>query len=379
MSKLVSFIVLCTALNSVTAKDSYCYGNITFGNIPFTIQELIADVLLKSIPATFFTDCSNVNIPIANDSIKFYFFNSTSSYVRIDSDNPPQLDPSKRLIILAHGWLCSMNDSYFPDLRQAYFKRYGDCNIIGVDWSDLSVNVWSIAYCSVPIVGAKLGDLLCKIASTSGIPVESMHMVGHSMGGQMAGFTGQRVQTQCGSKIGNITALDPGGISYQVQLDESKRLDKGDGIAVQVIHTNAGILGYEGNCGTTDFYPNCGTIQPGCLDVIQALKNAALLWPNNPQAILNNSLVNLPLTEVLCDHFRSIVYFIESVNSKQFKAIDCKKCTSTILDSLCLLAQALNLADYTIMGEDCPPVNEEDAYFLTTNSKSPFAKGDAGA
>lgn len=40
-------------------------------------------------------------------------------------------------------------------------------------------------------------------------------------------------------------------------------LSKTDAAYVQVIHTNGGILGMQGQVGTADFYPNGGIRQPG--------------------------------------------------------------------------------------------------------------------
>lgn len=65
-------------------------------------------------------------------------------------------------------------------------------------------------------------------------------------------------------RIPRITGLDPafplyfGGRSFH--------LSSGDATFVDVIHTNAGILGYPTPIGDVDFYPNGGKLfQPGCL------------------------------------------------------------------------------------------------------------------
>lgn len=67
---------------------------------------------------------------------------------------------------------------------------------------------------------------------------------------------------------------------------------------VDVIHTDAGILGAGVATGSVDFWPNGGTIQPGC-----------------------------PLSnEFLCDHQRSWYYFSESVRNSEltFFAVKCE-------------------------------------------------------
>lgn len=66
---------------------------------------------------------------------------------------------------------------------------------------------------------------------------------------------------------------------------------------VDVIHTDAGILGAGVATGSVDFWPNGGVVQPGCQ--------------------LNN--------ELLCDHQRSWKFYAESVASlnHQFYAVEC--------------------------------------------------------
>lgn len=65
---------------------------------------------------------------------------------------------------------------------------------------------------------------------------------------------------------------------------------------VDVIHTDAGILGHDASLGTLDFWPNSGSNQPGCMVLDEA-----------------------------CDHARSWKYFSESVNSLdlKFNALAC--------------------------------------------------------
>lgn len=85
------------------------------------------------------------------------------------------------------------------------------------------------------------------------------------MGGQAAGFVGKRVIEETGTPIKKITALDPAGPLFV----DGYRLVPTDAEIVEVVHTDGGVFGYLGECGTVDFYPNGGTpIQPGCEDLI---------------------------------------------------------------------------------------------------------------
>ena len=60
-----------------------------------------------------------------------------------------------------------------------------------------------------------------------------------------------------------LSGLDPASLFF-ITVPTSFRLDKSDAQYVDVIHTNAGIQGTIRASGHTDFWPNGGSIQPGC-------------------------------------------------------------------------------------------------------------------
>lgn len=73
---------------------------------------------------------------------------------------------------------------------------------------------------------------------------------------------------------------------------------------VDVLHTNAGILGADDSTGSVDFWPNGGVGQPGCYQ---------------------QDTSKLSIEEPICDHRRSWIYFAESVASLEpkFFAVKC--------------------------------------------------------
>ena len=56
------------------------------------------------------------------------------------------------------------------------------------------------------------------------------------------------------------------------------KLDSGDAKFVDVVHSNAGKLGYYGNLGHVDFYPNGGTFQPNCSFISSATIGYTLFY-----------------------------------------------------------------------------------------------------
>lgn len=58
--------------------------------------------------------------------------------------------------------------------------------------------------------------------------------------------------------------IDPAGPGFFENLP-NRRLHTNDAKYVQAIHTNAGLLGISFPVGHSDFWPNGGKVQPGCL------------------------------------------------------------------------------------------------------------------
>lgn len=74
---------------------------------------------------------------------------------------------------------------------------------------------------------------------------------------------GKYILAKRSKKIGRITGLDPAGPLYN-DLSKENRLSYDDANFVDVIHTNAGILGIIPPIGHMDFYPDGGVYQRSC-------------------------------------------------------------------------------------------------------------------
>ena len=99
--------------------------------------------------------------------------------------------------------------------------------------------------------------------------------------------------------IPKIFALDPTTSHFESNIYKGfESLSRTDAEYVQVIHTNAGILGLQNAVGTTDFFPNGGIRQPGC--------------------------ENDPLDENICSHNRSWEIFQSAiVDPTGFPGVKC--------------------------------------------------------
>ena len=86
--------------------------------------------------------------------------------------------------------------------------------------------------------------------------------VGHSLGAQICSYISEEVKKL--DQLSRIIALDPAGVLFNTR-PANERLSEDDAEYVEVIHTSGGTAGFLEPCGRIDFFPNGGSIQPGCV------------------------------------------------------------------------------------------------------------------
>ncbi|KAM7436663.1 hypothetical protein ABFA07_013584 [Porites harrisoni] len=193
-------------------------------------------------------------------------------------------------------WMTRMKDGLLGKL---------DCNVILVSWPKGSLPPYAQATGNTRLVGAMIGELIKFLISQTQGSADLFHVVGFSLGGQIAGYTGSHLR-KAGLTLGRITGLDPAGPLF-ASTPPAVRLDPSDATFVDVIHTDAKRWGIEQSCGHIDFYPNGGVDQVGCLDVTTG-------WG--------------PLNPVVCDHFRATDYFIDSLSPNCTHAMEGFPCSN---------------------------------------------------
>lgn len=214
----------------------------------------------------------------------------------------------------------------------------GNFNVFVVDWSvGANTGYYPTARARVGYVGQVTAQFI-EFLNSRGMSFSSVVVIGHSLGAHAAGFTGKQVKK---GRIPTIVGLDPADPGFSVG-GTHQRLYTGDANYVETIHTDMGRLGFGNPIGHASFFPNWGGVQPGCgVDV-----------------------------SGMCSHSRAWEVFAESIrNSNGFWATRCnnfdaikkKKCPSS--------------GNSQVMGSE--PVNRgaNGIYYLSTNSKSPFAQG----
>ncbi|XP_063903693.1 pancreatic triacylglycerol lipase [Zophobas morio] len=256
------------------------------------------------------------------------------------------VDPTLPTVIFIHGFSEVSPGQSGRFVADAYLSRKDNFNVILLDWSELSTFPWYIpAVRNVKMVAVKLRKFLEVFADSGEIPIRNLHIVGFSLGCHIAGFAGKQLKN--GLRIPRITALDPAFPEFSLR-DSSRRISRTDADYIDVIHTDAGVLGLPIPVGHADFYPNGGrALQPGCQP---------------------SYLVQLRLVDQIfgCSHVRAWKLYAESVvNPDAFPATRCqtwrgpnKKC---------------NFTKDSVMGY-ANNNRTRGQFYLLTNFKGPFSK-----
>ncbi|XP_078046326.1 pancreatic lipase-related protein 2-like [Augochlora pura] len=267
--------------------------------------------------------------------------NLTSNDININhvADLYPHLNVNVETVFHIHGYGENVDSESVKVIVEAYLKHTKK-NIIAIDYRQISNNINYIADVTrVNAIGSALANAF-NILVEKGLNPKKIHIIGHSLGSQIAA----NIATHLKFRITRITGLDPAGPGFYIE----SHLKSGDAKFVDIIHTDKLFYGSAYNSGDVDFLPNYGhRLQPGCLP-------------------------DIPLTPGdYCSHHRVCWLYAESVkNPKGFLGVECAGDLEFSL-GLC------NQTNVIPMGAGTP-TTAKGTYYLTTNPSSPFAKGLEG-
>lgn len=234
-----------------------------------------------------------------NFNVKFYLFTrlnpsdgqtlEVNSLSSVEKSNFNSKNPTR---IIVHGWQNHKSSPVNVLIRNAFLVK-DNFNIIVVDWSEgASMYKYSQSRNSVKYVGSKVAEMVDFLKTNAQLNLDTLHLVGHSLGAHICGLTGKLLKDYI---LNTIIGLDPAGpLFYEEHPDE--RLSVDDAEYVEVIHTNSGFYGMRAPIGDADYYINGGEKQPGCgFDFLK-----------------------------ICSHSRSFELFAESINSPDgFWSVPC--------------------------------------------------------
>lgn len=114
-------------------------------------------------------------------------------------------EPSRKVKFIIHGFTQSGQSEWLKKMVLEFLKKE-PMNVIVVDWGlGASVlNLYDIAAGNTRLVGVQLAELIDALNRTLGVALKKFHIIGHSLGAQIAGFAGEKLR-QSGKVIGRIT------------------------------------------------------------------------------------------------------------------------------------------------------------------------------
>ncbi|CAB3258103.1 unnamed protein product [Arctia plantaginis] len=230
--------------------------------------------------------------------------------------------PNRRTVVLIHGFAGSATSRFNNELVPAFLAG-DDCNVIVVDWS--AGSMWGPRAKAVGQAGARFVNWL--MAQTGSNP-NQFTIVGYSVGGHGAGILGRNMN----GRPSYIIACDPAD-----RWDDADVFQPNDGLYTEVIHTDISSIGMTRALGHVDFYPNQGTMMPGCLTNF-------------------------------CNHEMSFRYIAESMRTGGFLSRRCPTIHAAIAGN-CQLAETIN------MGGILPKTGRSGIFFLRTRAFSLFSQG----
>nr|ABC48945.1 yolk protein 3 [Glossina morsitans morsitans] len=250
-----------------------------------------------------------------------------------DSFYTRDLDNSIPTRILIHGWMSQSRGSFNRDVKNAYLS-HGDYNVIICDWSNhaANINYFHVVHL-IETFGTKVAEFTHKLHEKVGIDYDDIYLIGHSLGAQIAGAAGKRLQPH---RYNTIFALDPAGPKFR-RRTINFRIDPTDANYVETIQTSR--LGFVDPTGNATFYPNFGLSQKNCL-------------------------------QPACSHTRSYKFFAESIISTAgFWGIRCNR--SMHYNWEC--DKSIRYGEYPMGGD--PSIQKSGIFYVETNDKQPFALG----
>ncbi|KAM9324595.1 pancreatic lipase-related protein 2-like [Gastrophryne carolinensis] len=209
---------------------------------------------------------------------------------------------SRTSAFVIHGFVEFGEKDWLVNMCQALLQ-VSDINCFSVDWKGGSFALYTQASNNVRVVGAEIAYFSHYLQDTFDYSGSNIHLIGHSLGAQVAGEAGKRLPG-----LGRISALDAAG-PYFDDTPPEVRLGFADASFVDAIHTDTssfiGNLGFGGYgmsepIGHVDFYPNGGEQMPGC-DKIH-------IESGDLDQIIEGLVDIVP-----CNHQRSFQFFRESI------------------------------------------------------------------
>lgn len=211
-----------------------------------------------------------------------------------------------------------------------------------MDAGHLLTTLYDWAALNTDTIGRYLALALLQLPTD--YATQRVHLLGHSLGAQIAGSTGRYFkQFTDGSLLPRVTGVDPANPCFY-EGKSIPGLKAGDAQYVDIIHSNPTELGTAGQTGDADFFveglkPN----KKGCTD--------RFLGSPTP-----------------CSHQRALDYLVESAypnNTANFRGSNCQRYDNLYSNNGCSSSKT------AIMGLGA---NSHGLFYVDVNVKEPYGK-----
>lgn len=272
-------------------------------------------------------------VSVSCENLEFFFYRQGRvTGVSVDDYdyilNSEDFNRSIPTVLYIHGFSETQSSKSVKTIVAAYGRRNKE-NLLSLSWIYYCGGSYVEATGNVEKVGLYVANKIFEMDG-KGFDLSKLHIVGHSLGAQLAGTIGRKLQLISGNSkvLSRITGLDPANIFFTpVQTwvtDQS--LHSSDARFVDIIHTDYGLYGTTHSMGHANFFPNGGRrYQPGC-----------------PSTLFSD--------DEWCSHQRSWLFWSESlVGNKQFVG----RKASNYFYFLAGLFTKYQLKNTALMGVDC--------------------------
>ena len=102
-------------------------------------------------------------------------------------------DQQLKVKFIIHGYTQSGRSAWVTEMVGELLKKE-DLNVFVVDWSLGSsiFNMYDVAAGNTRLVGAQVAELIEILSESFGVKLADVHIIGHSLGAQTAGFAGEK-------------------------------------------------------------------------------------------------------------------------------------------------------------------------------------------
>lgn len=165
------------------------------------------------------------------------------------------IDPAQETVVLTSGFTVNpLQSQWLTEMAGNIRSRNPNTNIVIADWDNRS----TLNYAQIAVNVDAAGRDISSYLQGSGVNPNTLTLIGHSLGAQVAGVTGQYMNGS--PKL--IVGLDPAGLIFDA-LPGNMRLSPGDAQRVVALHTSR-TFGSNLPLGDLDVFVNPNSLfQPG--------------------------------------------------------------------------------------------------------------------